>query len=274
MAFGTRITPNHKDLDLMIQASFLAIKNNVVNGIILATIVQKASFPEEFETVIGTVKTEDLFNGKYPYFKIAGFVPQEAILEHESTKLFVSHGGLESMFETVFTQTPVLVMPFSDDQPANAQLVVENNLGGMIDKNIDSPAQMYQEIKRIISDEDGSINRDLKRVRTVAHYKSKGLKQAGEKIISFAKVAKACRTDKDSKDEVPCEVKHMVTVDQKISHFKAYQWDIYTFHYSLVALIIAISVHFGIKLYFKYKSKGYRSISSDTDLDRRSNHDD
>ncbi|KXN72689.1 glycosyltransferase family 1 protein, partial [Conidiobolus coronatus NRRL 28638] len=226
-----------------------------------------------FITVIGTVKTEDLFSGKYPQFKVAGFAPQEAILKHKSTKLFVSHGGLESVFETVFTLTPVLVMPFNGDQPGNAQLVIESNLGGMIDKSAISSTKMFEEIRRIITDEGGRIKRNLKRVRTVAHYKSIGLRQAGEKILTFAKVAKACRTDNDSKDEYPCEVKHMITVDQKISHFKAYQWDIYTFHYTFIALVVAAAIHYGFKHYSEFRNRGYTQIPDNSSvINNRSNH--
>jgi hypothetical protein len=274
-AFGSRTHLGNLELNLIIQAGFLALNQGVINGVILATLTPKDSFPEEFTTAIGTVKTKDLFSGKYPQFKVAGFVPQEAILKHKSTKLFVSHGGLESIFETVFTLTPVLVMPFYGDQPGNAQLVIESNIGSMIDKSVISSNKMFEEINKIISDEGGIIKRNLKRVRTIAHYKSIGLRQAGEKILTFAKVAKACRTDNDPKDEYPCEVKHMITVDQKISHFKAYQWDIYTFHYSLVALIIAASVHFGIKYYFEFRNRGYTQIPDNgSAISNRSGHSD
>jgi UDP:flavonoid glycosyltransferase YjiC (YdhE family) len=273
IAFGTGTWLGHTDLRLIIEASFLALKYGIVNGVILATITPEENFPEEFKTVLGIIKSKDLFNGLYPQIKISRFVPQEAILKHKSTKLHITHGGLESLFETIYTLTPALVMPFFGDQPGNSQLVVENNLGGMIDKNVDSSNKMYEEIKRIVTDEDGSIKRDLNRVRTIAHYRSTDLQQAGEKIITFAKVAKACRTDNDPKDEYPCEVKHMITVDQKISHFKAYQWDIYTLHYSFITFETIVTIHFITKLYKRYRTRGYTSIpDSSSSADNRSGH--
>jgi hypothetical protein len=248
IAFGSYQTLSTKELKLIIQASFKSIADGTINGVILATKTKKSDFPDEFHTENGIIKSKDIFEDRISNFKYMEHVPQEAILNHANTKLFISHGGLESTFESISTSTPILLMPFMGDQPINGQLVIENNLGGMFDKAKATYKTVSQEIKRIVADEDGSINRDIKRIRTIAHYNSIGVKQAGDKIVSFAKTAQACRTNEDLKNEIPCEMKSMTTVDQRIPRFKAYQYDIYVFHYTLITLIICTLV----PLIFKY----------------------
>jgi UDP:flavonoid glycosyltransferase YjiC (YdhE family) len=248
IAFGSYQTLTTKELELIIQASFKSIADGTINGVILATKTKKSDFPDEFHTENGIIKSKDIFEDRISNFKYMEHVPQEAILNHANTKLFISHGGLESTFESISTSTPILLMPFMGDQPINGQLVIENNLGGMFDKAKATYKTVSQEIKRIVADEDGSINRDIKRIRTIAHYNSIGVKQAGDKIVSFAKTAQACRTNEDLKNEIPCEMKSMTTVDQRIPRFKAYQYDIYVFHYTLITLIICTLV----PLIFKY----------------------
>jgi UDP:flavonoid glycosyltransferase YjiC (YdhE family) len=44
-------------------------------------------------------------------------------------KAFVSHCGLNSLFEGLATGTPILAMPFGGDQPVNAQHVEDKGLG-------------------------------------------------------------------------------------------------------------------------------------------------
>jgi UDP:flavonoid glycosyltransferase YjiC (YdhE family) len=69
-------------------------------------------------------------------FLISNWVPQAAVLGHPGVKAFVSHCGLDSLFEGLATGTPILAMPFGGDQPVNAQHVEDKGLGlkvGLLD---------------------------------------------------------------------------------------------------------------------------------------------
>ena len=57
------------------------------------------------------------------------WVPQTAILKNKKTKLFISHGGLNSLNEAVFYATPTLIIPFFQDQYGNGAIVRNRKIG-------------------------------------------------------------------------------------------------------------------------------------------------
>lgn len=58
-----------------------------------------------------------------------GWVNQGLLLAHPSVNVFVSHGGLQSISESILNLVPLLVIPQYGDQPANAMRLEENGLG-------------------------------------------------------------------------------------------------------------------------------------------------
>lgn len=51
------------------------------------------------------------------------------ILGHSSTKVFVSHGGLNGFQESVYHAVPMVIIPMSTDQPRQASLVESKKIG-------------------------------------------------------------------------------------------------------------------------------------------------
>ena len=47
------------------------------------------------------------------------------LLGHENCKLFITHGGLNSIFEAVYHGVPILGLPFGTDQKLNMRKAVE-----------------------------------------------------------------------------------------------------------------------------------------------------
>lgn len=62
------------------------------------------------------------------------WLPQTDLLFHERTKVFLSHGGLKSVTESVCAEVPFVAMPQFAEQYRNAILIVERGLGLMLDK--------------------------------------------------------------------------------------------------------------------------------------------
>lgn len=52
---------------------------------------------------------------------------------HNKVKVFISHGGLLSLQESIFHATPLLVLPIFGDQPRNAMYVESSGLGRMME---------------------------------------------------------------------------------------------------------------------------------------------
>ena len=76
--------------------------------------------------------------GKIPdNFSIYSFVPQLEVLENAD--VFITHGGMNSVSESLYYGVPMIVIPFMADQPLNAKRIEELHLGKKIEyKNITS----------------------------------------------------------------------------------------------------------------------------------------
>jgi hypothetical protein len=57
------------------------------------------------------------------------WAPQAAILGHPAAKLFVTHGGLGSLYEGLSAGLPLVALPFFADQHINAQHPKNRQLG-------------------------------------------------------------------------------------------------------------------------------------------------
>lgn len=56
-------------------------------------------------------------------------VLKPSFVAHPNVKLFVTHGGLFSVLETIYHGKPVLGIPHFFDQPLNVKLAVSNGCG-------------------------------------------------------------------------------------------------------------------------------------------------
>uniref|UniRef100_V5IAF1 UDP-glucuronosyltransferase n=1 Tax=Anoplophora glabripennis TaxID=217634 RepID=V5IAF1_ANOGL len=63
---------------------------------------------------------EDNIIGKPDNVKLFKWLPQQDILAHPNTKLFITHGGLLSTIETLHHGVPILSFPIFGDQKANS----------------------------------------------------------------------------------------------------------------------------------------------------------
>ena len=68
--------------------------------------------------------------------KVVSWFPQNDVLGHPSTKVFVTHGGLNSVLESVYHAVPMVVLPLFGDQHEQASLVARKELGISLDKKV------------------------------------------------------------------------------------------------------------------------------------------
>ena len=66
-----------------------------------------------------------------PNVQIVDYINQEQILQQ--TKIFITHGGGNSLREAIFTHTPMIVIPFFGDQIDSCRKVIKLNLGDGFD---------------------------------------------------------------------------------------------------------------------------------------------
>ncbi|CAG5124628.1 unnamed protein product [Candidula unifasciata] len=77
------------------------------------------------------------------------WIPQNDLLGHEKTKLFVSHCGKNGQYEALYHGVPILCLPIYGDQPYNSERVVVKQFGlraDMRQASADELAAMMEEI--------------------------------------------------------------------------------------------------------------------------------
>ncbi|MCQ8192334.1 glycosyltransferase [Streptomyces rugosispiralis] len=93
----------------------------------LRAMIKAVSRLEECTVVLSTSGIPVDTDGVPPHVHITDRVPQPLLLE--SVDLFLTHGGFNSVRESMRTATPMAVLPQFGDQPGNAQRVEELGLG-------------------------------------------------------------------------------------------------------------------------------------------------
>jgi MGT family glycosyltransferase len=83
--------------------------------------------------------------------------PQLAVLQHAD--VFISHGGMNSTMEALHQGVPLVVVPQTPEQAANADRVAELGLGERVDDHTDLRAA----VERVA--QSGTIRRNLDRMR-------------------------------------------------------------------------------------------------------------
>jgi ceramide galactosyltransferase len=75
-----------------------------------------------------------------PNVKISRWLPQQDILGHPKLKVFITHGGLLSMFETVYHGSPAVVMPVFCDHDSNSEKAKTDGYGENMTKTFTADA--------------------------------------------------------------------------------------------------------------------------------------
>jgi len=108
MSFGSNV--QSKDLGSEVQIMFL----NVFRSL-------KYDFVWKFES--------DDLPDKPKNVMIQKWLPQADLLAHSNVKLFITHGGQQSMEETIDRTVPTVVIPFLGDQTGNAKRMEHRKIG-------------------------------------------------------------------------------------------------------------------------------------------------
>jgi MGT family glycosyltransferase len=84
-------------------------------------------------------------------FRIEHFVPQQAVLSHQSVRVFVSHCGMNSINEALYWEKPILALPFFGDQHYNAARIVDLGVALKLNKNHFDSDQVRRKIDALLS---------------------------------------------------------------------------------------------------------------------------
>lgn len=68
-------------------------------------------------------------------------------------KLFITHGGYNSLLETAKAGIPMILLPLFSDQYANAHRAVRHGLGLMLDKLELNSHKIIETIEKVLGDD-------------------------------------------------------------------------------------------------------------------------
>lgn len=147
VSFGT-VTP-FRSLPERIQLSILnAIQKLPDYHFVVKTTADDESSAQFFSTV----QNVDLVD----------WVPQKAVLRHANLKLFVSHGGMNSVLETMYYGVPMVIMPVFTDQFRNGRNVERRGAGKMVLRETVVKETFFDAIHSVL--EEKSYSSSVKRI--------------------------------------------------------------------------------------------------------------
>ncbi|XP_023940209.2 UDP-glycosyltransferase UGT5 [Bicyclus anynana] len=96
---------------------------------------------------------EDNLEGKPDNLVIRKWLPQKDILAHPNIKVFIGHGGLIGLQETIFNGVPVVGIPIYGDQYNNLLLIEEAGAGKLLKYHKINEETLYKTLNDILNDD-------------------------------------------------------------------------------------------------------------------------
>ncbi|KAL7328265.1 hypothetical protein PS15p_206559 [Mucor circinelloides] len=249
VAFGHAATPSEKDIILILSGLLESIERGDLDGFIWATVHAAGRFPDSITTSSGNVySVKDMFDHVNPHAHMVKWAPQTAILHHPSTVLFVTHGGLGSWYESMYSGTRLVVFPFFGDQIGNALTVQTNKLGGVL-KNEHSVQEAVDLFKKVIVDETGEIADNVKRMQALTQIYSRHGVIRGADIVE-----EVAYTNKNGR------LPHRESADHRMSYIKSHNLDLYG--------ALALFVSFALFMIASIARIGYRLVLKPSSADK------
>jgi MGT family glycosyltransferase len=125
------------------------------------------------------VKLADL--GEIPQnFIVKNYVPQIEVLKH--TKLFITHGGMNSTNEALYYGVPLVVIPQGADQPIIGGQVAKIGAGITLQMQSLTANQLREAADHVLN--EPSFHQAIATIREVFQ-KSGGSRQAAAEIFEF-----------------------------------------------------------------------------------------
>jgi UDP:flavonoid glycosyltransferase YjiC (YdhE family) len=169
ISFGTHALFEEKELKGILKGSL-----NMKDSYILISIRENMQKYSNF-------KLEDYSENAHR-IRVETWVNQQAVLSHSSVSLFITHGGYQSILESLHFKKPVLGIGVFGDQSFNVLRIQELNLGeGMKKENIEEN-EITNKLQNIFSNYNTFV-KNIDRMNEIR--KSHGGVDKGVEIVNF-----------------------------------------------------------------------------------------
>ncbi|CAB4420544.1 unnamed protein product [Rhizophagus irregularis] len=243
VTFGTRFITTTDNNSKLLQSFIEAINKKIVDGVVWALVkTPKDNFHSTLNLSDGTqVQTSPILNNKHPHIHITEFAPQFSVLNHTNTKLFFSHGGAGSSHETLYTGTPVLVLPLAGDQMGNAQKLIAAGVASSLSLNNLDIDDILNKMDSLLKDEN--VKKNSERMKVLAKINSKRKVRAAD-LIEY--MLHSSTFVEDVNDDF---LKEWFPADTRMGIIRAYNLDILTILLGITLSIIWFIIVKLIKLF-------------------------
>ncbi|CAG8544125.1 13873_t:CDS:2 [Cetraspora pellucida] len=177
-ALGTIVFISPQNVITLLESFLELIKQDVIDGVIWSTV--KTDPSDSLQLANSSAQISSILNNNHPHIHVSKYSPQYAILSHENTKVFLSHGGASSSHESMYTATPMLVLPIMGDQPVNAEKLELAGIALRISKWNLNVNDIVSKVKRLLNEE--SFKKNAKRLQFLAKVNSKRKYRAADLI--------------------------------------------------------------------------------------------
>ncbi|KAI8048686.1 hypothetical protein BDF22DRAFT_636081 [Syncephalis plumigaleata] len=176
------------------------------------------------DEVVHSIK--DMQSGKHPVIRLLSKAPQRAVLEHSATRLFISHCGVASIFESMFAAVPILGIPVFADQPNNAITITEEGYGLWIRKSMVNQNTLNEKLRRFLAHDSPDASKFRTNMLNV------------QKMIRIADRARERGADIIELAAVPGAIKAHESADWRMPWWKANNYDLYAFAIALLGAFV------------------------------------
>ncbi|UZO18462.1 uncharacterized protein OCT59_009775 [Rhizophagus irregularis] len=241
VAFGGRFFTTVENNNKILQSLIEVINNNMVDGVIWAlSQTSKDDFSPTFNLNDGSqAQTSSILNNKHPHIHITSFAPQFAVLNHTNTKLFFSHGGAGSTHESLFTGTPMLVLPIGGDQMGNADKLKSIGIALSLDKFALEVNDIINKMNILLNDED--VKKNVERMKYLAKINSKRKYRAAD-LIEYVLLRNDLNKGSDQ------ELKEFIPADTRMGFIRGNNYDVYVTILFIILGIIGLILRITFKL--------------------------
>ncbi|KAH8701066.1 UDP-glucoronosyl and UDP-glucosyl transferase [Talaromyces proteolyticus] len=227
IALGTHVILSNEDAVKIINGILPLMEEKLIDGVLWA--VSKSGRQDfELDTTFTvdngrkSIRLGDLVEGRHPDWTFSNFAPQRAILEHESTKIYFTHGGGSSANEGLYHGKIMLVMGIFMDQIANMARLVGGGVAEPLNKFKFTSKELYTKGKKLAIDKDGLYQRNALRLKRIAHV-------AAHRKYHAADLVEELLYDNELRFQDGRELRpmHLQTADMRMPMYKAKNWDLY-----------------------------------------------
>lgn len=96
--------------------------------------------------------TGNLLSSKTSNIKAVDWMPQNDVLGHVKTKVFLSHLGHNSMYEAAYHGVPIVGFPMWSDLPENARQIARAGMGLWVDIHSVTEDELYNTVSRVLTE--------------------------------------------------------------------------------------------------------------------------